>query len=70
MRHEDDEPAFPGAVAWVDKGMGLRDWFAGQAAAGLLACYTKYQSQTFPYADEIAERAYEIADAMLAQRDR
>lgn len=39
--------------------MTLRDWFAGQALAGLSSKGT-YQ---------IAQRAYEIADAMIKERD-
>jgi hypothetical protein len=49
-------------------GMSIRDYFAGQAVAGLLACYAKHMNQTYPYSDELADRAYDIADAMLAER--
>ena len=40
-------------------GMTLRDWFAGQVIAG------DYESLS---SDEIAEMAYDIADAMLRRR--
>lgn len=42
-------------------GMSLRDWFAGQA----LEKASKGNSKT---AQDIAKRAYYIADAMLAER--
>lgn len=48
-------------VAWRYHGMTLRDWFAGQALAGLLA-----NSGHFP--GNPAEAAYRYADAMLAAR--
>lgn len=43
-------------------GMSLRDWFAGQALAGLAArsIYTR---------EALAKEAYEYADAMLAHRN-
>ena len=47
------------------KGMSLRDWFAGQALAGLGAAKL--------YADDpylLAMAAYEVADDMLAERVR
>lgn len=44
-------------------GMSLRDWFAGQALPGIsFDCGLSVQ--------EAAERAYEFADAMLAQREK
>lgn len=63
-----DEQAFP--VAWGNHeqggdyvpGMTLRDWFAGQTVAGF--CGTKYLT-----AEDIARAAYEVADAMMTQRN-
>lgn len=44
-------------------GMSLRDWFAGQALAGMLA------DQTFDApAEMMAESSYRIADAMIRAR--
>lgn len=47
----------------VVPGMSLRDWFAGQA----LPIAGNGSSRT---ADAIAKRAYYIADAMIAERER
>jgi hypothetical protein len=44
------------------QGMTLRDWFAGQALAGIAA-----SGSTLPYKDD-ADMAYKYADAMLAAR--
>jgi hypothetical protein len=60
-------PAFPNAYDG-ESGMALRDWFAGQALAGLVTsnvrdCMTGNQA-----AERYAEDAYCIADAMLAER--
>ena len=63
---EDGGPAFPRAASELNydaEGMSLRDWFAGQALAGLLA--------SGPYdcgPSGIAHDAYQIADAMLTAR--
>lgn len=46
------------------EGMTLRDYFAGQAASGMGAD-TDCQSW-----EEVAERAYKIADAMIKERDK
>lgn len=46
-------------------GMSLRDYFAGQALAGLLACYKTAGSKR-----EFAIDAYMQADAMLAERQK
>lgn len=44
-------------------GMTLRDWFAGQALAGFMAC----ENTSAPWYDW-AGNAYRMADAMLAAR--
>lgn len=64
MSEQPENPsAFP--VGTFNPGMTLRDWFAGQALfAGLDWCR---QHETGGYA-EAAVVAYEIADAMLAER--
>lgn len=64
----DGGPAFP-VIALNDPnhpasvpGMSLRDWFAGQALAGLV---TRNESTT---PEKWAAACYILADAMLAQR--
>jgi hypothetical protein len=73
----DGGPAFPraglyyvradGAMVTYDPEdvMTLRDWFAGQALAGLLAVEPSSCS-----AQDYAQSAFEQADAMLAQREK
>jgi hypothetical protein len=61
----DGGPAFP--VIYVSEGMTLRDYFAGQALAGMLINYT---TQKFGVGEQTcAKGAYEFADAMLAARE-
>lgn len=45
-------------------GMTIRDWFAGQALAGLLASEAWCRDRP----DDVARAAYEQADAMLEAR--
>jgi hypothetical protein len=69
VNRKDGGPAFPmvveeeGCITQFHRGMTLRDWFAGQALAGLVTleadCGTK----------GIAFDAYAYADAMLAVRE-
>jgi hypothetical protein len=60
----DGGPAFPhpsGEFHSADTGMSLRDWFAGQALAGVDNPWA-----SVPH--ELAMQSYRIADAMLAVR--
>ena len=59
--------AFPGASV-LQSGMDLRDWFAGQVANGLAAHSGTMGPGFGP--GEIASRAYTMADAMMAERER
>ena len=69
---EDGGPAFPCETYGLKNGkettiptngMTLRDWFAGQALAGLV--------QNGQYASgQIAQSAYSFADAMLSARNK
>lgn len=67
----DGGPAFPppmifdqsGNQEWVQQGLTIRDWFAGQALAGMVA--NDHNSLTYGGA---AFGAYEYADAMLRER--
>ena len=49
-------------------GMTLRDYFAGQALAGLMGDYTIVKTdETAPW---IANFVYKMADAMIAEREK
>lgn len=48
-------------------GMTLRDWFAGQALAGMLASSENHWTN---WPDHPALQAYEVADVMLVVRKR
>ena len=70
---KDGGPAFPlldSRIGWnanleqLERGLTLRDWFAGQALAGLLATNRAGAARDF------AETAFRQADAMLAERER
>ena len=79
MPKNDGGPAFP--QFWVDgltkeavlhDGMSLRDWFAGQIAAGSLSSMAHidvvYETQI--KAELFAVEVYRLADAMLAERKK
>jgi hypothetical protein len=60
----DGGSAFPFSDAEIDtSGMTLRDWFAGQALAGLVF----HNDFGMRSDDEIANGAYSYADAMIAR---
>lgn len=71
---EDGGPAFPvadtvypsGAIQSGTYGMSLRDWFAGQALAGLCQNWNENPMNTKSCADV----AYDLADAMLERRKK
>ncbi len=48
----------------ADKGMKLRDYFAAKALQGMLA-----EPSLKATPEEFAQRAYQLADAMLQARD-
>ena len=50
-------------VGYEEQGMSLRDYFAGQAMAGLLAEHAGAKSE------RIAGYSYELADEMIEARD-
>jgi len=74
-RMKDGGPAFPGmwpseephhfGQLMLKPGMSLRDWFAGQALAAL-----GRTSNNWPEDQRVAVRCYEVADAMLAEREK
>ncbi len=57
------DPRFPVELY----GMTLRDWFAGQALAGMLAAESQHLTFKGNWPDA-AEQAYQIADAMVDQK--
>lgn len=68
MRKPDGGSAFPDNDDVVpQKGMTLRDWFAGQVLSGFAAaCKTVPTSGQL---NTIAQTAYAFADALIAERD-
>ncbi len=69
-----NEPAFPvqDCAAYQYPGMTLRDWFAGQAMASMLSGVVR-DGSAYGRGDcnaVIVQRAYVIADAMLAEREK
>ena len=61
-------PAFP--VMYCSEGMTLRDYFAGQALAGLCVRAADDGQRTEWRFQLIANVALKVADAMLAARER
>ena len=59
----DGGPAFPLSNGY-SLGMSLRDWFAGQALAGLMA-----SPEGRRRADEWVRDAFAIADLMITERE-
>ncbi len=65
---DDGGAAFPTPdCAYDETGMSLRDWFAGQALAGMFR-HEGWINTVDDDQAEAASRAYNIADAMLAAR--
>lgn len=52
------------------RGMTLRDWFAGQALAGIIAAHAHPSSNGHPSDHSASKWSYEYADAMLAERSK
>ena len=78
MSKNDGGSAFPLQTEYLDgvlypavPGMSLRDWFAGQALAGLM---TYSQASGAPSIEDVqalyAKASYGYADAMLAERNK
>lgn len=57
---DDGGPAFPVEIAVRDKGMTLREWFAGQAIIGITSCPESEWGQ------KDANAAVIVADALIA----
>lgn len=85
MKNSDNEindggPAFPGQKWWEFtqewapvSGMSLKDYFAAKAIAGVMSAWGmdggSGGSNGF-YPEEIAKKAYAIANAMIAERSK
>lgn len=74
---EDGGPAFARSAAWgspsnvspSQDGMALRDWFAGQALAGVVqTCNMDTLNKSTTTEQHFAGQSYAIADAMIAAR--
>ena len=64
---DDSRPAF--LASEYSSGLTPRDWFAGQAMAGVIVqCAQDPLGDGQTHAEKFAARCYEIADAMLAAR--
>ncbi len=75
MSTNDGGPAFPFVMCdgKYYRGMSLRDWFAGMASQGILACAGPHLAGEGEGAlrwASVAEGAYSLADAMMAQREK
>ena len=75
-KRDDGGPAFPFAatdpsnVPMQAPGMTLRDWFAGQALAPLLADFdSRHGIPPGDFMRHCAVTAYRVADAMIAARN-
>ena len=69
MNPKDGGGAFPKPACnegFMQTGMSIRRWFAGQAMVGLLASDPEWE-MTF---EKVAELSYKAADAMLAEGDK
>ena len=77
MSKKSGGPAFPTDHGWYDGedvwrhnlygGMTLRDWFAGQALSGLLACSSLVRSEV---GTSITKNAYAYADGMIKELEK
>lgn len=71
MSKDNGGPAFPGTIDYGEMGvesftgMTLRDYFAAKVMQGMWAC-----ADVRGNSEALARGAYEMADAMLAERDK
>lgn len=69
MSDKNGGPAFPhDNIKWhTEKGMSLRDWYAGMAMQGLVS---HYGCGTITNKELVSPSAFEIADAMIKERSK
>lgn len=76
-RTKDGGPAFPNSeiwdddkpeIAWIAGGLSKREWFAGQALAGMMANPDRVGNHA--RYEEWAKTAYFFADAMIAEGEK
>lgn len=70
---DDSPPAFPSAYGTTNgnDGLTMRDWFAGQALAGVWAGReSDFVKISAPTTTDVAAACYAIADAMIQARSR
>lgn len=70
---DDGGRAFPNDGAWANNnpegGMSLRDWFAAAALPQLILTAGNTKESMWPVTvPEVAQKAYQFADAMLIER--
>ncbi len=78
MSKKDGGPVFPfmpqanpGEWASGQAGISLRDWFAGMVLTGLVMAHdAKDDLNRGLFLEGYSEAAYDIADAMLAEREK
>lgn len=72
MSKDDGGPAYPRedyqGGGGGQTGMSLRDWFAGQAMAGMMAFNGSLLGRTTKSPEVVAALAYEYADEMIKTR--
>ncbi len=70
---QDGGPAFPTPdKRYPDKGMSLRDWFAGMALQGIISSHYghKHDGVIIKHPVDYAKCAYNYADEMLKERGK
>lgn len=70
MSAPENPQAFPGDNNFYQPGMSLRDWFAGQALVGTIVDQASWGVDHSKKAPDFARIAFDIADAMLAEREK
>jgi hypothetical protein len=64
-------PAFPESCnGFIIPGMTLRDYFAGQALAGLMTSYATASGDAEQCIKAASALSYAVADYMLKERDK